>query len=211
MDWGENEACRGGRDGMLMEVYIFIDVSLLISSSSFNSIIQSTTKQPIQQQAIYTSLPSSNITISHIYTQPITTHHQKSLCLPLPQLNNHVLVSFFYFNLTSHVVQRYTNIISRPCLLYLIRFLQRLQRWMAHSQRSQRLYSHYTQRSNRCIQPLPSARSSHPWCINCEPKIQSYRECRGQTKIVLVESKRQLDFWGLSRSMGSGYDEMASY
>ncbi|KAK6614992.1 hypothetical protein H4I95_00144 [Botrytis cinerea] len=76
---------------MLMEVYIFIDVSLLISSSSFNSIIQSTTKQPIQQQAIYTSLPSNNITISHIYTQPITTHHQKSLCLPLPQLNNHVL------------------------------------------------------------------------------------------------------------------------
>lgn len=196
---------------MLMEVYIFIDVSLLISSSSFNSIIQSTTKQPFQQQAIYTSLPSNNITTSHISP---TNHNSppKSLCLPLPQLNNHVLVSFlFHFNLTSHVVQRYTNIISRPCLLYLIRFLQRLQRWMAHSQRTQLLYSHYTKRSNRCIQPLPSARSSHPWCINCEPKIQSYRECRGQTKIVLVESKRQLDFWGLSRSMGSGYDEMASY
>ncbi|TGO29037.1 hypothetical protein BPAE_0019g00070 [Botrytis paeoniae] len=51
---------------MLMKVYIFIDVSLLISSSSFNSIIQSNTKQPIQYQAIYTPLPY-NTTISYIY------------------------------------------------------------------------------------------------------------------------------------------------
>ncbi|THV47601.1 hypothetical protein BGAL_0300g00070 [Botrytis galanthina] len=51
---------------MLMKVYIFIDVSLLIPSSSLNSILQSNIKQPIQHQAIYTPLPSNN-TISHIY------------------------------------------------------------------------------------------------------------------------------------------------
>lgn len=142
------------------------------STQSYN---QTSNNQSNIKQSIPPFLPTTRYLT---FIQPITTHHQESLCLP--QLNNHVLVSFLsHSNPTSHIIQRYTNILSRPCLLYLICFLQRLQRWMAHSQRTWLLHSHYPQRIDRCIQPLPSARSSHPWCINCQPKIQSYRECRG--------------------------------